>query len=500
YYRLQDWEKVIDIYEKTPWKKSSIGIASILAKVVEAYCQSHQFQKALHTLSELEAYPYQKDNHELFKARNSINTYISNQGGLLKLPSIDLQNYQNFLIAQEKKEIKRCLVDEDVVSHLKFCWGTWLLILLNIVMFAIIDIKGKDKLSTWLYLGANNPEFVFIGQEYWRLVTCLFLHGDYGHLIINLLSLYFLGIFTENFYGRFRFFILYFATGILSSLISIFSHIYVFGMQIFFQPIMIFSIGASSAICGLLGINIYTFWYHKSYFTPAFRQYYLFSFIFIVVTMPVLKWFIPQIDNTAHFSGLIVGIVCAALCSYFDKVKLKTPVRFFITKCLCYLGMMMTMLAIFMSIFYFSTYVWQGGFPYVLPQGEYEAKKMFIHLGKLLPLPYSFSIPTSWRFFDPRSIDNRNTFFNALLAYIGLFSNPNAVYFYNLYSRDKRGIEQIYGWTENLEKQENITIQIISNLTQHILVSLTQEYKQISSFIPRYICYLVPFSLKVGNV
>ena len=42
------------------------------------------------------------------------------------------------------------------------------------------------------------PPAVSNNKQYYRFITCGFIHADYGHLIFNLISLYFFGQFVEN--------------------------------------------------------------------------------------------------------------------------------------------------------------------------------------------------------------------------------------------------------------------------------------------------------------
>ena len=75
------------------------------------------------------------------------------------------------------------------------------------------------------------------------LVTSLFLHGGFVHLIGNLIYLRVFGGAIENAFGRLRFFFFYLACGAVGSLVH----------TVLFPQSTIPSIGASGSIAGLLG-------------------------------------------------------------------------------------------------------------------------------------------------------------------------------------------------------------------------------------------------------
>src|SRR5439155_26059506 len=50
-------------------------------------------------------------------------------------------------------------------------------------------------------LGASHPYPIFIGHQWWRLVTAMFLHGGLIHIGFNMMSLMQLGPALEELYG-----------------------------------------------------------------------------------------------------------------------------------------------------------------------------------------------------------------------------------------------------------------------------------------------------------
>ena len=140
--------------------------------------------------------------------------------------------------------------------------------------------------------GALVPALV-AGGEWWRLLSSVFLHSGLAHLAFNMLALYFLGSFTEESFGRGRFFALYVASGVAGGL----AYLY-FGQ--FDAP----AVGASGAIFGLLG-SVLGYSLRRGTFSwrnPLIRQ-----LLILLALNLYLGFSIPNISNTAHLGGLAGG-------------------------------------------------------------------------------------------------------------------------------------------------------------------------------------------------
>ncbi len=166
-----------------------------------------------------------------------------------------------------------------------------------------------------LIFGALVPVYVAQGEA-WRLVTSAFLHSGFVHLAMNMISLYFLGSFSEASFGRGRFFALYFISGIAGGL----AYLY-FGT--FTAP----AVGASGAIFGLLG-GVFGYSIRRGTFSlqnPVIAQ-----LLFLTAINLLLSATIPNVSNTAHIGGLIGGLVFGWLAAptVYSRKKLvaTTPV------------------------------------------------------------------------------------------------------------------------------------------------------------------------------
>ena len=135
---------------------------------------------------------------------------------------------------------------------------TWTLLALNVAIFAVQLGAPSDQVAEWtLGFGATpaavlhlDPMAIGLQREggmgwVWpsmTLVTYMFLHGDFGHLVGNMLFLWVFGDNIEQAIGRGRFLLFYLLCGIAAALV------YVATVPHSTDPL----IGASGAIAGIV--------------------------------------------------------------------------------------------------------------------------------------------------------------------------------------------------------------------------------------------------------
>jgi rhomboid protease GluP len=117
-------------------------------------------------------------------------------------------------------------------------------------------------------------------------------------------ALFVVGPQVERYYGRGRFALIYFVSGLLGSLFSC-----VFSEEI------AFSLGASGAIFGLFGSIAYFTYYYRATLQGLLRS----QILPVIVINLAIGFIIPGIDISAHIGGLIGGILTSMFIGIGDK-------------------------------------------------------------------------------------------------------------------------------------------------------------------------------------
>ena len=131
----------------------------------------------------------------------------------------------------------------------------YILIAINILVFVFLQGMGGNEKFTYAF--STVPAEILTGKDiaagvleptpipvYFTLITSMFMHGGWAHLLGNMLFLWVFGDNIENRIGHIRYLIFYLVCGIIASL----SHVFVSG-----SDSLIPSLGASGAISGVLG-------------------------------------------------------------------------------------------------------------------------------------------------------------------------------------------------------------------------------------------------------
>lgn len=188
---------------------------------------------------------------------------------------------------------------------------TEVLIGINIGIFVLMLISsmlGSNLSSVFTYYGSNSYEL--IQQEgvlgLYRLVTSMFIHADIFHIFFNMYALYVVGSQVERYYGKKKFLIIYFISGIFGSLFS----------NVFMLPNSM-SIGASGAIFGLFGALGYFAYNYRAILGNFLKS----SIIPVIVINLCLGLFISGVDVSCHIGGLIGGILISTILGVSGKEK-----------------------------------------------------------------------------------------------------------------------------------------------------------------------------------
>ena len=178
---------------------------------------------------------------------------------------------------------------------------TYILITLNVMIYLFLALHEQGDYFKAMF--ANNSLAVKSGEVY-RLLTCMFLHADSIHLIFNMYALFIVGPQVERYYGKRRFALIYFVSGLLGSLFSC-----------VFSSEFSFSLGASGAIFGLFGSIAYFTYYYRATLQGMLRS----QIVPVILVNLAIGFMIPGIDVSAHIGGLIGGILTSMFIGIGDK-------------------------------------------------------------------------------------------------------------------------------------------------------------------------------------
>ena len=222
---------------------------------------------------------------------------------------------------------------------------TWIFIAINIAVFVFLQGLGGNAEFTYAF--STVPEEILSGRDlvtqdqvvqnpvtgaqyrrpglqptpisvYITLITSMFMHGGFAHILGNMLFLFIFGDNIEDRLGHGRYIVFYLLVGIIASLAHVFTTAAMDGNM------LVPSLGASGAISGVLGAYLLLF--------PRKRV----TVILIRILMPVPAvvaigiWFLFQLLNgmgalgsqtggvayAAHIGGFIAGLL---LVKAFDQ-------------------------------------------------------------------------------------------------------------------------------------------------------------------------------------
>ena len=147
----------------------------------------------------------------------------------------------------------------------------------------------------------------------WTIVTNMFLHAGFEHILFNMIALFFFGIYLERIIGTKEFMKVYFIGGIFASLSYVFTS-FVFNIP----PPNVPAVGASGAIFAVMGalvvlrpkITIFV-----NFFFPM--PLYIWAILYTLYSLPAMFIISGNIAYNAHLGGLIAGLIFG----YYYKKK-----------------------------------------------------------------------------------------------------------------------------------------------------------------------------------
>jgi membrane associated rhomboid family serine protease len=176
------------------------------------------------------------------------------------------------------------------------------LIGLNVLVFLVQVVQSGSftrPFSEIFFRGALAAPPIAQADQWYRIVTCAFLHGRVLHIFFNMLMLWWFGRPLEHLLGRGRFLAIYFISILAGS-----------AGALLINPTT-FTVGASGAVFGILGAGLILERNNINVFGG--------SALIIVILNLALSFTLSSVSIGGHVGGLVGGALCILVLSRFGR-------------------------------------------------------------------------------------------------------------------------------------------------------------------------------------
>lgn len=171
--------------------------------------------------------------------------------------------------------------------------------IMGITVFVyVLQLASKILLQFDLPVGllAKDSELILDGQL-WRLFTPALVHGGIAHIGFNMYALLSFGTGLEQTFGRWRFLLLYLLGAFAGNVMSF----------LFTDGV---SVGASTAIFGLIGAELVFLVQNRNLFAHQFQS--AIGNVLFIIFVNLFLGIAPNVDNWGHIGGLVGGLMFAS--------------------------------------------------------------------------------------------------------------------------------------------------------------------------------------------
>jgi membrane associated rhomboid family serine protease len=193
------------------------------------------------------------------------------------------------------------------------------LIIIIFTTFASIQgFRQPDIVEKFLF----STEAISRRKQYYRMVTSALVHGDWGHLLFNMFSLYSFGGFMEKGlkFGMLPLAIIYVSSIVGGNLLTLYAH----------RNREYRALGASGGVCGVIFACIFLFpGTGISFFLiPVSIPASVYAIIFIGVSFWGIRSQRGLIGHDAHLGGAIIGLLMTTVL--FPSIVVQSPILYLV--------------------------------------------------------------------------------------------------------------------------------------------------------------------------
>ncbi|MFW6304770.1 MAG: rhomboid family intramembrane serine protease [Candidatus Saliniplasma sp.] len=210
------------------------------------------------------------------------------------------------------------LVGFLVVMNSEF-YFTQIMLIVNLSVFILVNIIGIRY--PYIYFRAiqdlaGKAVYLQTGENLHTFLTLMFLHGNIGHILGNMVILFFIGMALESRIGKKWTAIIYLSGGLIATMGQ---YIVIWGSEV---P----NLGASGAVMGLMGAIVYLYPKDK---IPMFLVFILLPEVRVdlavgafLLMQGAMVFLVPAgVAHAAHFAGFAGGMVIAYLIKKADLIE-----------------------------------------------------------------------------------------------------------------------------------------------------------------------------------
>lgn len=190
-----------------------------------------------------------------------------------------------------------------MLAEIRKKYMTWLFLALNVVAYLLYEILGEVVYAA----GSLSVLDMIERQEYYRVLSSMFLHAGVDHIVGNMLFVVILGDMLEQAIGHIPFAVIYLLTGIGGNLCSM---LFELTTGSFYH-----TVGASGAVCGMMGALLVLVIRNRGNFGHISLKRMLLAIVYMIYTGVQS----PIVNNAAHMGGLLSGILLMTMFTLLQR-------------------------------------------------------------------------------------------------------------------------------------------------------------------------------------
>mgnify|MGYP000066433098 CR=1 FL=1 len=193
------------------------------------------------------------------------------------------------------------------------------LIIINVLFLALKFTLERMQIDLSQYLGLHYWRSDYFKP--WQLLTHMFMHGNFMHLLSNMFALWMFGSVLENTWGSQRFLLFYMVTGIGAACmhLGVLSYEYAQYQNVLYNQV---TVGASGAVFGLLFAFGYLFpntLLYVYFLMPIKAKYFVALYALFELYAGIQNSAGDNIAHYAHLGGMVMAFIILMYWKKHDR-------------------------------------------------------------------------------------------------------------------------------------------------------------------------------------